>query len=73
LELPQRRLAAFAAEHNVAMLDLLPHFKSSGHCTYERFQPQLNDHGNQITADVVGRWIEQHYRTQIASARHAGK
>ena len=73
VELPQRRLAAFAAENQLPLVDLLPYFKSSGHCTFERYQAQLNDHGNQVTSEVVGRWIEQHYRTQIASARHAGK
>ncbi len=71
LSLPQRRLAALAADQCVPLVDLLPYFQSSGEAPYERYQQELNEHGNRVAADVVGRWIEQHYRTQIASARHA--
>jgi hypothetical protein len=70
--LPQRRLAALAAEQGVPLVDLLPYFESSRECPFERRREELTDHGNQLAAEVVGRWIEQHYRTQIASARHAG-
>ena len=71
LHLPQRRLAALAAEQGMPVVDLLPYFNSSSQTPYERYQREFNDYGNQVAADVVGRWIEQHYRTQIASARHA--
>lgn len=71
LHLPQRRLAALAGEQSIPVVDLLPYFQSSGEATYERYQHELNDHGNQLATDVIGRWVEQQYRTQIASARHA--
>jgi hypothetical protein len=71
LHLPQRRLAALAAEQGLPVVDLLPYFESSGAGLYERYQAHWNDEGNQLAADIVGRWIEQHFRTQIASARHA--
>lgn len=71
LHLPQRRLAALAAEQGLPVVDLLPYFQSSGPALYERYQGEWNDEGNQLAAEVVGRWIEQHFRTQIASARHA--
>lgn len=71
LQLPQRRLAALAGEQSIPVVDLLPYFQSCGQTTYERYQHELNEQGNRLATEVIGRWIEQQYRTQIASARQA--
>ena len=65
VDLPQRKIIAFAAETDVAVIDLLPHFRASREMLYARNARHLSDSGNQITADVLCRWMQQHYSDEI--------
>lgn len=67
LDLPQRRLLVFAKEREIPVLDLLPPLRASQTLAYVRNDRQLNDHGHQIAADVLGRWIAGRYGPQLAS------
>jgi hypothetical protein len=58
LELPQRRLTVFAADHSVPVIDLLPHLRASSVSPYERNTASWNDCGNHIAADAIGQWLQ---------------
>jgi hypothetical protein len=68
LELPQRRLIAFAAEHDTAVIDLLPHFRAATQSPFCRQQQQLSEHGHRIAGRVIGDWLAAHYGTSMATA-----
>jgi hypothetical protein len=71
VELPQRRLAAFAHEQSIAVIDLLPHLRAAGAPVYERHAERLNAAGNRVTADTLARWLAVHYgepETPVAQA-----
>jgi hypothetical protein len=61
LELPQRRLAGFAHERSLPVLDLLPHFRASASSPYNRHQCQLSDHGNQLVTETIGGWLQTRF------------
>jgi hypothetical protein len=64
LELPQRRLGAFAEQRGLAVLDLLPHLRAAEQSAFRRNDFRFNDRGNQLVAEALGRWLE----TQLADA-----
>lgn len=71
IELPQRRLAAFAHEQSIAVIDLLPHLRAAGAPVFERHAERLNAAGNRVTADTLARWLAVHYgepETPVAQA-----
>ena len=71
VELPQRRLAAFAHEQSIAVIDLLPHLRAAGAPVFERHAERLNAAGNRVTADTLARWLAVHYgepETPVAQA-----
>ncbi|MBS0210259.1 MAG: hypothetical protein JSS27_15040 [Planctomycetes bacterium] len=70
-ELPQRRVAQFAAEHRTPMLDLLPVFRSSESPVYSTNQSELNEYGVQLTVEELGRWLQARYRSVLASNHRA--
>jgi hypothetical protein len=71
VELPQRRLADFAQERGMAMLDLLPSLRAEEDVVYERNDCQWNERGHELTANLLRRWIEQRYGTLIANNMQA--
>ena len=71
LELPQRRLAALAAEHRLAIFDLLPCLSQTDECTYVRHASQWNELGHELAAMSLGRWIYARYGTTIAATAQA--
>ena len=73
LELPQRRLAQYAKDHDLPMLDLLPILRSSRRPTYVRNHRLLNDRGNVIASEVIGAWLTRRYGNRLGEARLAGR
>ena len=71
LELPQRRLAAFAAQEKLAIYDLLPCLSQAEESPYARHSSHWNDAGHELAAISVGRWLNARYGTMIASAAQA--
>jgi hypothetical protein len=71
LELPQRRLARFAQERNLPVIDLLPHFRACGFSPYRRHASELNEQGNELATQVIGAWLETRYGPQIAATAQA--
>ena len=54
--LPQRRLAAFFARHQVPCLDLLPHFAGAAD-TYAAHDTHWNVAGNRLAAERLAAWL----------------
>lgn len=71
LDLPQRRLARFAHERNLPVIDLLPHFRASGESPYCRRQGEFSDQGNEIATRIIGGWLQARFGTQIAALAQA--
>ena len=71
LELPQRRLAAFAAERQVPLLDLLPYLRRAERPVYERNAAGWNDAGNAVAAEALGGWLSSQFRLpQVAAGKN---
>jgi hypothetical protein len=68
LELPQRRLIAFAAEHDAMVIDLLPNFRAATEPPFCRHRQQLSEHGHRIAGRVIGDWLSARNLTTIATA-----
>jgi len=66
VELPQRRLAGYAQQRAVPVVDLLPHLRLCRQAVYERHQTELSDRGNIVAASAIGGWLESRYRDQMA-------
>lgn len=61
IDLPQRRLAAYAKDRRIDMLDLMPHMRASNAPSYLRDAAQFNDHGNALTATILSEWLETQF------------
>lgn len=68
VQLPQRRLAAFAHQKDVAMLDLLPFLQRSEESPYQRNGYVWNATGHQIAAQAIGGWLQSKYANHVAAA-----
>ena len=71
VELPQRRLAAFAHEQGLPIIDLLPHLRAAQAPVFERHAQRLNAAGNRVAADTLARWLSLRYgqpETPVAQA-----
>jgi hypothetical protein len=71
VELPQRRLAAFAHEQGLPIINLLPHLRAVRAPVFERHAQRLNAAGNRVAADTLARWLAVHYgeaETPVAQA-----
>ena len=64
LEIPQRRLREFAARQQVAVLDLLPHFRAADAPLYVRHDRHWNTAGNATAARIIGSWLTARYSVQ---------
>lgn len=67
VELPQRRLAGFAAHRDVPLIDLLPHFRLCRQSAYRRYATALNDEGNTAAASAIGGWLQSRYPSKLAA------
>ena len=67
LDLPQRRLAAFANDRELPLFDLLPHLRAAAEYPFERNGPRLNDGGQRVVAGALGDWLRRRYGTQVTA------
>lgn len=67
LELPQRRLAMYADQRELPVLDLLPHFRAATASCYCRHDSRWNDQGNSLAAEVVGQWVRRRYANLVGA------
>jgi hypothetical protein len=68
LDLPQRRMEAYAAGHHLPCIDLLPYLRASKSLPYCRHSRQWNETGNAIVADAVAQFVMGRYGNQIAAS-----
>lgn len=67
LDLPQRRLAGFADQRQVALFDLLPHVRRAEPPPYLRHSGEWSDSGQDLAATALGNWLQSGYGTLIAA------
>jgi hypothetical protein len=67
VELPQRRLAGFAEDRNLPIIDLLPHLRLCGRSVYRRNTTLLSEEGNSAAALAIGGWLQSRYGGQLAA------
>ncbi|MBL9123188.1 MAG: hypothetical protein JNG90_06115, partial [Planctomycetaceae bacterium] len=71
LELPQRRLASFAAGRDVTWIDLLPSLRQTAAPPFERSGDEFSAAGNQAVAQALEHCLATHHRelaTPVAQA-----
>ena len=68
LDLPQRRMEAYAAGHHLPCIDLLPYLAASKSLPYCRHSRQWNETGNTIVANAVAQFVMGRYGNQIAAS-----
>jgi hypothetical protein len=67
-ELPQRRLATFAQQRQVPLIDLTPHLQlQTG--TFARYEQQFSPVGHAIAADVIGHFVRTRLHPTLASTQ----
>ncbi len=66
-ELPQRRLAGYAQQREVPLVDLLPHLRLCREAVYERHATTLNEQGNQAAASAISGWLASRYGDRLAA------
>lgn len=71
LELPQRRLRAFADARDLPWLDLLPHLRAAPAAPFGRDDTSLNETGNRVAAEALGEWLAKRFGPQIAASMQA--
>ncbi len=68
LDLPQRRIEAYAAGHHLSCIDLLPYLRASKSLPYCRHSRQWNETGNAIVANAVAQFVMTRYGNQMAAS-----
>ena len=68
LDLPQRRMEAYAAGHHLSCIDLLPYLRASKSLPYCRHSRQWNETGNAIVANAVSQFVMTRYGNQMAAS-----
>ena len=66
LDLPQRRLVDYAQQHQVPVLDLLPHLRLSEQALYQRNTTAWNEEGQAVAAGAISSWLESGYGREPA-------
>ncbi len=66
-DLPQRRLAGFAQQRGLPLVDLLPHLRICREAVYQRHATSLNDRGNQAAASAIGGWLTSRFGDRLAA------
>ncbi len=67
VDLPQRRLARYAQDHGVALLDLTPALRAKAQTVFAASAAHLNADGMAIAAQTLAEWIESRYGEEIRS------
>ncbi len=67
VDLPQRKLASYAAERRLPLVDLLPIWRLCRESPYERHAEHFSAAGHQATAAAIGGWLESRYGSQLAA------
>jgi hypothetical protein len=67
-DLPQRRLAAYATDRGIQMLDLMPHLRASRAPSYRCDADHFNKHGNSLAASVLCDWLESQYGSTLLAS-----
>ena len=65
VELPQRKLASFAAHRRLPLIDLLPQLRLCSPSPFERHAATWNDAGHVAAATAIGGWLEGRYGEQL--------
>jgi hypothetical protein len=68
LDMPQRRLAVFAEQRDVPLLDLLPRLRSSPQPAFRHNARGLSPSGSEIAADAMIRWLTDQFGSQVLPA-----
>lgn len=71
LDLPQRRLAAFAASRQLPWIDLLPTLRETTTPAFARGTLELSTAGNQAVAQTLEHWIAGHFRQLVSPVAQA--
>jgi hypothetical protein len=67
VDLPQRRLAGYAHERDLPLIDLLPHLRLCRESTFVRHATALNTAGHTAAATAISGWLQSRYAGQIAA------
>jgi hypothetical protein len=67
LTLPQRRVASFAADRQLACIDLLPHLQRCEGLVYERGHRRWTNEGATAVAQAIGGWLQSSLGSQVAT------
>lgn len=68
LELPQRRLAQFADQHEIPTFDLLPRLRASETTPYVRHADGWNERGNRVVARALSQWLSAQFGTLLVGS-----
>jgi hypothetical protein len=67
VELPQRKLAGYAAERRLPLVDLLPTLRICRESPFARHADELSEAGHRATASAISGWLESRYGSQLAA------
>jgi hypothetical protein len=67
VELPQRKLAGYAAERRLPLVDLLPTLRVCRESPFARHAEQFSEAGHRATAAALSGWLESRYGGQLAA------
>jgi len=67
-ELPQRRIATFAQQHQVPLVDLTPHLQLANGA-FARYDQKLSASGHAVAAEVIGHYVRTRLNTTLAVAK----
>ncbi len=67
IDLPQRRLAAYAQERQVPVVDLLPVLRRCEASPYEHNADAWNELGNSVAAETVSGWLQSRLGGHLAA------
>jgi hypothetical protein len=69
LALPQRRLATYAQERRLDMVDLLPYLQASREPVYQHAAGGWNEQGKAVASRAICGWLESQYSGLTATAQ----
>ncbi len=61
LELPQRRLAAYAQQRQLTLVDLLPYLRASRNPVYHQATGGWNEQGKEVASQAISGWLQSQY------------
>ena len=71
VELPQRRLKAFANELRLPVLDLLPYFRAKTEALFTQDSAVWTDAGHAAAVEAIGGWLGKSFGAAIAATAQA--